>query len=42
MTANVGTVQWMAPEVLIGNAYDESVDIFSMALVSFTIISSFL
>ena len=38
MTANVGTVQWMAPEVLIGNALDESVDIFSMALVSIYIV----
>eukprot|EP01031_Cornospumella_fuschlensis_P037633 gene37633-45718_t len=30
----VGTVQWMAPEVLVGaGAYDESVDVYSLGLV---------
>lgn len=33
MTANVGTVQWMAPEVIQGKAYYESADIYSMGLV---------
>ena len=33
MTANVGTVQWMAPEVLTGQAYSESADIFSLGVI---------
>lgn len=28
MTANVGTVQWMAPEILSGQAYSEAADIY--------------
>lgn len=34
MTANVGTVQWMAPEVLLGQVYTESADLFSVAVVA--------
>jgi len=34
MTANVGTVQWMAPEVLLGQIYTESADMFSVAVVA--------
>jgi serine/threonine protein kinase len=34
LTANVGTVQWMAPEVLTGRQYDESVDVYSLGLVA--------
>ena len=37
MTANVGTVQWMAPEVLLGSHYDQSADIYSLGMVCFII-----
>ncbi|EEY57103.1 protein kinase [Phytophthora infestans T30-4] len=30
MTADVGTSLWMAPEVMIGNAYDEKADMFRL------------
>jgi len=33
LTANVGTIHWMAPEVLTGNVYNESADIYSMGIV---------
>lgn len=33
LTANVGTIHWMAPEVLTGNQYAESADIYSMGIV---------
>eukprot|EP00602_Paraphysomonas_sp_CaronLab_P007406 CAMPEP_0185029326 /NCGR_PEP_ID=MMETSP1103-20130426/15559_1 /TAXON_ID=36769 /ORGANISM="Paraphysomonas bandaiensis, Strain Caron Lab Isolate" /LENGTH=539 /DNA_ID=CAMNT_0027564017 /DNA_START=88 /DNA_END=1707 /DNA_ORIENTATION=+ len=33
MTANVGTAQWTAPEVLAGKEYNELADIFSMGVV---------
>ncbi|KAG1688513.1 hypothetical protein DVH05_003603 [Phytophthora capsici] len=33
MTAGVGTSLWMAPEVLLGERYDEKVDIFSFGVV---------
>ena len=33
LTANVGTIHWMAPEVLTGNLYNESADIYSMGIV---------
>lgn len=36
MTANVGTVQWMAPEVLLGKSYAESADIYSLGMVNYT------
>ena len=34
MTANVGTVQWMAPEVIRGQSYSEKADIYSLAVVA--------
>ncbi|GMF31687.1 unnamed protein product [Phytophthora lilii] len=33
MTAEVGTSLWMAPEVMIGNPYDEKADMFSFGVV---------
>ncbi|KAE9318755.1 hypothetical protein PF008_g18432 [Phytophthora fragariae] len=33
MTAGVGTSLWVAPEVLMGNFYDEKADIFSFGVV---------
>lgn len=33
MTAQVGTLQWMAPEVLAGVGYGESADVYSLGLV---------
>jgi len=35
MTSKVGTLHWMAPEVFAGNDYDESVDVYSYAMVMF-------
>lgn len=33
MTACVGTIRWVAPEVLAGDPYDESVDVFSLGII---------
>ena len=33
MTANVGTLQWMAPEVIQGKSYSESADVFSLGMI---------
>ena len=33
MTANCGTVQWMAPEVLANRSYDEKADIYSFGII---------
>lgn len=33
MTAGVGTVRWVAPEVLAGDRYDESADLFSLGVI---------
>ncbi|KAJ1424383.1 kinase-like domain-containing protein [Ochromonadaceae sp. CCMP2298] len=33
LTANVGTIHWMAPEVLTGTQYNESADIYSVGIV---------
>lgn len=33
MTVGVGTLQWMAPEVFCGGAYDEKVDVYSFGIV---------
>ncbi|OWZ20572.1 TKL protein kinase [Phytophthora megakarya] len=33
MTAGVGTSRWMAPEVMMGESYDDKADVFSMGVV---------
>ena len=33
MTANIGTVHWMAPEVLAGKRYNERADIYSLGII---------
>ncbi|CAH0473585.1 unnamed protein product [Peronospora belbahrii] len=33
MTAGVGTSLWMAPEVMMGEEYNEKADVFSMGVV---------
>ncbi|KAF4317102.1 hypothetical protein BBO99_00008163 [Phytophthora kernoviae] len=33
MTAGVGSSLWMAPEVMMGNRYDEKADVFSLGVV---------
>eukprot|EP00300_Choanocystis_sp_HF-7_P013506 c18324_g1_i1.p1 GENE.c18324_g1_i1~~c18324_g1_i1.p1 ORF type:complete len:149 (+),score=27.44 c18324_g1_i1:731-1177(+) len=33
MTAQCGTYQWMAPELIQGHYYDEKVDVFSFGIV---------
>ncbi|GMF33498.1 unnamed protein product [Phytophthora lilii] len=33
MTAGVGTSMWMAPEIMLGNPYDEMADMFSFGVV---------
>ena len=39
MTAKVGTVQWMAPEVLSGKSYGESVDMFSTGIIAWELLT---
>lgn len=38
MTSGVGSIYWMAPEVNMGRAYDEKVDVYSFAMVLFEIL----
>merc|ERR1712061_110855 len=38
MTIAAGTCHWMAPEVFIGNKYDEKVDVYSYGMILFEII----
>lgn len=33
MTAGVGTSMWMAPEIMLGNPYDEMADMFSFGVM---------
>ncbi|GMF17448.1 unnamed protein product [Phytophthora fragariaefolia] len=33
MTAGVGTLRWMAPEVMLGKSYDDKADMFSFGVV---------
>lgn len=40
MTPCAGTLNWMAPEVLMGHYYDEKADVYSYGMVLFELISS--
>mmetsp|Transcript_13574 Transcript_13574/g.40454 ORF Transcript_13574/g.40454 Transcript_13574/m.40454 type:complete len:452 (+) Transcript_13574:157-1512(+) len=37
MTMDVGTLQWMAPEVHMSESYDEKVDVYSFAMVLYEV-----
>ena len=39
MTANVGTIQWMAPEVLLGHQYTEKADIYSIGIITWEVVT---
>lgn len=39
MTANVGTVQWIAPEVLGAKKYNEKVDIYSAGIIAWELMT---
>ncbi|VEU39814.1 unnamed protein product [Pseudo-nitzschia multistriata] len=39
MTANCGTVQWMAPEVLANRSYDERADVYSFGIIVWELLS---
>lgn len=39
MTANVGTAQWTAPEVLAGHQYGESADMYSLGVITWELIT---
>jgi len=39
MTANVGTLHWMAPEVVSGAHYTESADIYSLGIIAWEILT---
>jgi len=38
MTQEVGTVQWMAPEMMTSNAYTEKVDLYSYGVILYEVI----
>merc|ERR1712060_699480 len=38
MTKEVGTLHWMAPEILVGCNYNERVDIYSYAMVLYEVL----
>lgn len=33
MTSKIGTYQWMAPEVIVGQKYTEKADVFSFGVI---------
>jgi serine/threonine protein kinase len=39
MTGNCGTVQWMAPEVLANQSYNEKADIYSFGIILWELLS---
>jgi len=39
MTGNLGTVQWMAPEVLANKSYAEPVDVYSFGIILWELLS---
>eukprot|EP00164_Ancoracysta_twista_P017902 GFYU01030723.1.p1 GENE.GFYU01030723.1~~GFYU01030723.1.p1 ORF type:complete len:265 (-),score=76.21 GFYU01030723.1:138-833(-) len=39
MTGNIGTFQWMAPEVLKSERYTEKADVFSFAIICFELVA---
>lgn len=39
MTGNCGTVQWMAPEVLANQAYNEKADVFSYGIICWELLT---
>jgi serine/threonine protein kinase len=39
MTNRIGTYQWMAPEVIMGNRYTESADVYSFGIILWELIS---
>jgi serine/threonine protein kinase len=40
LTESLNTFQWLAPEVLLGMQYDESVDVYSLAMVLLELIAT--
>ena len=42
MTANVGTIHWMAPEVLRAKPYCESADVYSLGIVVYELVTGLL
>jgi serine/threonine protein kinase len=39
MTGNCGTVQWMAPEVLANQSYNEKADVFSYGIICWELLT---
>lgn len=39
MTGNTGTLRYMAPEVVLGRSYNQSVDVYSFAILSWQIVT---
>lgn len=39
MTGEIGTTQWMAPEMLRGEPYDASIDVYSFGIVMWELLT---